>query len=287
MTGKKALVILTNESFLPAEGKGSAPYAPISEALEDRSITSYAPSTWQSPITTTYAPSSEYPQTEMFETRHRPTGVDILEVGQLWFNLAKQENWEITFTTPRGGAVAIDPHSIKQLGKEFAERIWNDSSLMCKLNHTYPCAWINPKDYQIAIIPGSHASMLDLPHCKSVTSLISKVWENTGCVAAIGHGVAALLNVRESVSKKSGEYILKDRKITCFTREEEEKSQLEKFTPYSIEEKAKERGAKVLNGKPFESRVVVDESEDKCLITAQSYPSTREFIQSIIKYCRD
>lgn len=289
---RKALIILTNESFLPQSGRGSPSYSqPIKSEQTDEEITRFAPSTWQSPITTTFAPTTLPAETEEFNALHRPTGVDILEVGNLWFKLAKQENWELTFATPRGGAVAIDPISIKALDKKFADEIWHDGCLMAKLNHTYPIAWINPKEYQCVVIPGSHAAMLDLPECHTVRKTIARVWQEAGCVAAIGHGVAALLNIREDEARRSDDdstrdYLVSGKRLTCYTQEEEEKAKLAKFVPYSLEELARKRGAKLEKGKPFESKVVVDESEHgKVLITAQSYPSIHEFIQTLIKHC--
>lgn len=288
---KKALVILTNESFLPQSGRGSPSYSqPIKSEQTDEDVTRFAPSTWQSPMTTTHAPTKVPSETDEFNTLHRPTGVDILEVGHLWFKLAKQENWELTFATPRGGAVAIDPLSIKALDKKFADEIWHDSCLMAKLNHTYPVAWVDPKEYQCVVIPGSHAAMLDLPECHTVSKTIARVWQEAGCIAAIGHGVAALLNVREDESRSrccSTDYLVSGKRLTCYTQEEEEKAKLSRFVPYSIEELARKRGAKLEKGRPFESKVVVDESEHgKCLITAQSYPSIHDFIQALIKHAR-
>jgi len=321
MTGKKILVVLTNESFLPIHGHGSRSYAQAVSSVES-SPAPYAPSTWQSPITSTHGPTDEQFKTDDFEAMHRPTGVDILEVGALWFKLSPE--WDLTFTTPRGGAVAIDPLSIRALDRETADRIWHENALMCKLNHTVPLAWIRPEEYAAVVLPGAHAAMLDLPESKAVSRVVAKIWTHAGVVAAIGHGVAGLLNVRtccdgdnedggddgdESSSdsdsddnedgksphrkprhgKTTRSYLLKDKRIACYTREEEEKSQLAKFLPFSLEEQCKKRGARVEKTKAFQPMVVVDCCEGKgkssgkgrVLITAQSWPSTPQFIEKV------
>lgn len=311
MTTKKILVILTNESFLPHDGHGSRSYAEVVSPAAN----SYAPSTWISPITATHGPRRDEADPAAFSAKHRPTGVDILEVGNLWFKLADSEKWELTFASPRGGAVAIDPMSIRAMDRSMADRIWHEGALMCKLNHTYPLAWLRPEEYDAVIIPGAHAAMLDLPHCKIVSKTIAEIWEESGCVAAIGHGVAALLNVRcdgdhdgddnGSSSDSSeddghdddhsgkmphrprhhGKYLIKDKRIACFTKEEEEKSHLQPFLPYSLESALRKRGAKLQTTKAFHPQVIVEECErsGKTLITAQSYPSIHELIDRIVE----
>lgn len=255
MTGKKALVVLTNEAFLPSTGKKH--YRETTELGE-------------------LSPVDEVD----FNARHRPTGVDIMEVGHLWLKLAKENDYEMTFCSPCGGGIAFDPTSVKMLAehdKELSKKIWTDCTLMAKLNHTYPIEWIRPDSYDLVIIPGSHAAMFDLPENKKIACCIAECYRRRKAICAIGHGVAALLNVR--LEAAGGEYLLKGKRITCFTREEENKVNLEKLVPFSIEEKAKERGAKVELAKPFEPKVVTDER----LITAQSTPSIHEFIQAILK----
>lgn len=314
MSSKKILVILTNESFLPHDGHGSRSYAQV---VSPAASTSYAPSTWQSPLTATHGPRRhEEADPAAFSAKHRPTGVDILEVGSLWFKLADSEKWDLTFASPRGGAVAIDPMSIRAMDKTMADRIWHEGALMCKLNHTYPLAWIRAEEYDAVIIPGAHAAMLDLPHCKTVSRAIAEVWEEAGCVAAIGHGVAALLNVRcdgheddghddsgsdDSTSededddhhggktprhhRRRHQYLVHDKRIACFTKEEEEKSHLQPFLPYSLEGALRKRGAHLQTTKAFQPQVVVEECErsGKTLITAQSYPSIHTFIDRLVE----
>lgn len=292
MTGKKALVILTNEAFLPQGGRGGGPHPrALTEpnGMPSESAGKYAPSSWTTPITTTF-PKSPVASAN-FTDVHKQTGVDIMEVGYLWMCLAKENNFDLTFCSPRGGAISYDPASIKALEREnsrMADEIWDEETLMSKLNHTYPCEWVRPEDYDMVIIPGSHGTMFDLPEHNEVAKCISRVYNNDGTVCAIGHGVAALLNVRceETNHHHRGtatDYLLKGKRITCFSKEEEEKVRLEKFIPYHIDEKARERGAEVETGRPFEPKVVVDER----LITAQSYPSIHEFIKAILKCAKN
>lgn len=281
---KRCLVILTNESFLPKGGKGGRSYNPqqISEDSTQED-SEYSPSTWLPPISTTHGPGST-PDHDFYQA-HRPTGVDIYEVGQLWFQLAREHNYDLTFATPRGGAVAIDPASIKALDKDFADKIWHECSLMAKLNHTIPCSWVLSKaadQFDCVIIPGSHAAMLDLPWSQSSRRVISKIWDASGLVCAIGHGVAALLEVKD----KNQQYLVKGRRLTCFTTEEEEKSQAKAYLPFNLEEKLKQHGAQVKTAQAFQSNVQVDKQAGKTLITAQSHPSVHECICEIVKCCQ-
>jgi putative intracellular protease/amidase len=252
-TKKQALVILTNEAFL-------------SQSSRKQSFLK----TFTNPFSST---TSETPIEDFVQT-HRNTGVDILEIGYIWLILNRQLNLELTFVSPRGGSVAFDPNSVSvmEMDEDLKEKLKEEKELMVKMSHTYPLEWIRPEDYGMVIIPGCHGAMLDLPEDIHVTKAIEKIYKSNGLVCVIGHGVSSLLNV-----KIEGEYLVKGKRMTCFSNAEEKEANFEGFVPFKLEEKLKERGAKLVIEQPFTPNVV----ESERLITAQSWPSAQKFVQKI------
>jgi len=260
-TDKSALVILTNEAFLPKGGKGR--YQPS----DDQWATVHDPKQGGNP--------TELEAT--FTRTHRLTGIDALEVGYFWLVLKRHMNIDVTFCSPRGGAVAVDPASFEMAQKDekLKDHLRTDSEFMEKICHTLPIKWIDPTEYSIVLIPGRHGAMFDLPECDTVEEVIETIYENNGWICAIGHGVSALLNVQT----KQGEYLLKNKRITCYTNAEEKEKRFDDFLPFLLEDKVRERGAQIDTTKPFTPHVVV--SEHDRLITAQSFPSIKQFMQKI------
>ena len=253
-----------------------------------QSTTPTTSATWKTAAPQKNAPSSSSPtpatrdgapliDDEDFSKMHRLTGIDALEVGYFWLVLKRHLDYDVTFASPRGGAVALDPMSLELANKDekLKDKLRNDREFMERVSHTMPIRWINPKDYQVVLVPGRHGALFDLPECRDVASCISEIWSNDGWVCAIGHGVAALLNVKTD----KGEYFVKNKTITCYSNAEEREKRFDDYLPYLLEDKLKERGAKIDNAGPFKPHVVEDEKDR--IITGQSFPSIKQFVAKI------
>lgn len=304
---KKILVILTNEAFIPSTGRGGRyPSPPSNPQHSKREYDDFSPSGWTSPLTSIQDPPSllQNANPDEFTRNHRSTGADIYEIGYFWMKFRKEQGIEMVFASPRGGPIPFDPISIESMegDDKLKNQLKEEKELMNKLGHTFPISWIrNPEEYDLVLIPGGHECMFDLPEHKEIGRIISRVYENGGLVGAIGHGVSALLNARKeeneereredrerkergSIEKREerGEYLIKGKRITCFTSTEEREKKYEQYLPYNLEEKLKERGARVEMGKPFQPFVISDDR----LITGQSWPSIHEFVKKIQEECK-
>ncbi len=218
------------------------------------------------------------------EEAHR-TGCDIKEVAYLYECLANPSQsgqaidatpCQVTFASPRGGECHFDPDSLKASEHDEAvRRFVKDHKAMQLVKNTRRLDEIRPEQYHCICFPGGPGTLFDLPHNDKINLLVQTVWEdNRGYVAAIGHGICALLNVK---SRRSNEPILKGRKVTCNTVEEEREMQLDKALPFMVENKLKEIGAKFEKSSKFDINVVVDER----IITAQNRNSTKEWVSRI------
>lgn len=206
----------------------------------------------------------------------RRTGFDIREVAYIWITLHKKMNAKIVFATPRGGEAPVDPRSMKEAEQDDqVKEFVRDRALLDNFKNTTSLDSIRAEEFQWILFPGCHGAMVDLPNSTKLTEILCSFYEKRGNVAAIGHGVAALLNLKT----KNGEYYLKGKRITAFTNEEEREKGFDKLVPYLLEDKLKERGAKFEKTKPFESHVVQDER----LITGQNCTSIQEWIKKIME----
>lgn len=81
-------------------------------------------------------------------------------------------------------------------------------------------------------ISGGNCTMYDFPNNKILQDIMVKHYENSVKIAAICHGVGALLNVRLS----NGKYIIEDKNITGFSYFEESLARRKKEVPFNLEE---------------------------------------------------
>ena len=250
---KRVLVIVTNEAFIPINRESQQAQSP-----EDFRFLEAA-------------------KIEPNVTNKNYTGVDVYELAHIWQTLRHQMNCSVVFASPRGGPTAADPLSVEKMrnDEKLREKVNNDRELIDAMGHTYPIEWIKPEDYNCIVIPGCRGAMFDLPENRQLERIISHVYEKeNGLICTIGHGAAALINVKK---QNSNEFLVKNRKLTCFSDREEKEMQMDRILPFMIEDRLKERGARLEIAEPNKSKVVIDER----LITAQNSQSIKEFVQQI------
>lgn len=211
------------------------------------------------------------------------TGVDVYELAYLWIAFTKKANVQVDLASPWGGAVPSDPDSLSRLMKDdqLLKEFRSPNDFITLMDHTYPIRAIRPHEYKAAVVIGSYGSMFDLPSCSKVREILTNIYENNGYLCTIGHGAAVLANLHDpsqrSSPRASTAYLVSNKKIACPTNREEKEKRFERVLPFMIEDRLKERGARIQESEPFKPNVVIDER----LITAQNAASIREFIHKI------
>jgi putative intracellular protease/amidase len=94
-------------------------------------------------------------------------------------------------------------------------------------------------------------------------------------VSAIGHGPAALVNLKLS----NGKYLVEGKKLTAFSNTEEEAVGLTSIVPFSLETSLVSRGAKYSKADVWQKSVVTDER----LVTGQNPASAEGVGHAIIE----
>ncbi|GGF20243.1 type 1 glutamine amidotransferase domain-containing protein [Flavobacterium limi] len=174
---------------------------------------------------------------------------------------------EIIIASPLGGQPPIDPKSADPASAtEDTKRFDADKVLQEKLKNTHKLSTINQKDYDAVFYPGGHGPLWDLVEDKSSIALIESFYTNNKPVAFVCHAPAVLKNV-----KVKGEYLVKGKKVTGFTNEEEEAVGLTKVVPFLLEDVLSSNGGIFSKGPNWKPYAVAD----GLLITGQNPASSK------------
>ncbi|WP_166921207.1 type 1 glutamine amidotransferase domain-containing protein [Flavobacterium poyangense] len=174
---------------------------------------------------------------------------------------------EITIASPLGGQPPIDPKSADPASAtEDTKRFDADQTLQKKLKNTLKLSTINQASYDAVFYPGGHGPLWDLVEDKSSIALIESFYTHKKPVAFVCHAPAVLKNV-----KVKGEYLVKGKKVTGFTNEEEAAVGLSKVVPFLLEDALTQNGAKFSKAANWQPYAV----EDGLLITGQNPASSK------------
>lgn len=194
----------------------------------------------------------------------------------LWFSefaepyeIFQEAGFRLTTASIKGGNAPIDPRSLnEETSAKWAE-------LIRVAEQTVAIADVTSEGYDAIFMPGGHGTMFDMPDHPKLQSLIAEFAESDRIVGAVCHGPAALVNVRLS----DGEYLVKGRKVTAFTNEEEKASTFDRFMPFMLEDKLRAAGAEFI-GKPKWSDHVVSDGK---LVTGQNPQSSVSIAHTIVR----
>jgi putative intracellular protease/amidase len=184
--------------------------------------------------------------------------------------------YEVTLASPKGGKPPIDPKSLKKENQsESTERFKVDKSVQDKLENTTVLSQVSARDFDTLFLPGGHGPMWDLSADKSIKRLVEDFYSNKKVISAVCHGPAGLLQATE----QNGNSILKDKKVTGFTNDEESSVGLTKVVPFLLEDRMKELGGKFERSEDFKPYIVTDGQ----LITGQNPKSSSLAAEKVVE----
>jgi putative intracellular protease/amidase len=198
----------------------------------------------------------------------RKTGVFLDEVAHPYVEFDRAD-YEIDFASITGEVPALDNLAAKDepLNAEFLSRGWKKMQNNSKLED------VDVSAYHAIFIPGGLAPMVDMPDNALLKKVIKETYERDAVVAAVCHGPVSLLNVKLS----DGTFLLNDKNITSFTKEEEE-NYAKADVPFDLQTALKTQGAIFHEAAPWSSNVIVDGN----LVTGQNPASAGEVGRKII-----
>ncbi|MGD1839361.1 MAG: nuclear transport factor 2 family protein [Thermonemataceae bacterium] len=201
----------------------------------------------------------------------KKTGLHLGEVSHAYKPLA-EAGYVIDFVSPEGGSTFMYGTSMND-----SINVWfmKDASAYYKLTHAYTPQEVQAADYQAIYFVGGHGTMWDLPYNTDLQALTSTIYEQGGVVAAVCHGPSGLLNVKLN----DGSYLVKGKKLTAFTNEEEKAAKQDKNVPFLLESALEAREAVFVGADNWQENVVVDGR----LVTGQNPASAHKMALEIIK----
>ncbi len=182
---------------------------------------------------------------------------------------------ELTLASPKGGQPPLDPKSDKPENQTPAmARFKKDATAQKALANTVKLADMKSEDFDTVFYPGGHGPMWDLAESPTSIALLESFYNSGKPIALVCHSPGVLRHV-----KYQGEPLVKGKRVTGFTNEEEEEMQLTHVVPFLVEDELKRLGAKfekLPNWQPFS---VVDGR----LITGQNPASSTPAAQALMK----
>lgn len=182
----------------------------------------------------------------------KPTGYYLPEVTHPYYALL-DAGVEVDLASPKGGEAPMDPSSEDRKDPANA-RFLDTPADRDKLARTAALAAVDPARYDAILFAGGHGTMWDFREDREVQRLAAAIHEQGGVVAAVCHGPAALVDVRLS----SGEPLVKDRRVTGFSNDEEEAAGLTRVVPFLLESALAERGGRYEKAGLWQEKVVTD-----------------------------
>lgn len=177
--------------------------------------------------------------------------------------------------SPEGGPIPIDEKSL-DLKDSVNEKWYNDPDFRQKLDNSLRLDTIKPADYQIIYFTGGHGTLWDFPDNVALQTLTREIYERGGMVAAVCHGVGALVNLKLS----DGSSFVENRQITGYSNMEEKLIRLDEEVPFLLEDALKKQNALYTKGLiPFMSHIEVDER----LVTGQNPLSARKVGRKVVE----
>jgi len=204
----------------------------------------------------------------------KPTGFWLEEFTAPYYTF-KDAGAEVTVVSPKGGQPPIDPKSDDPANQtDSMTRFKNDAATQKVLANSLKLSSVKADDYDTIFYAGGHGPMWDLSNDKDSIALIEAFYNAGKPVAAVCHGPCVLLK-----ATYQGQPLVKGKRVTCFTNDEEESVGLTKVMPFLVEDELKRLGGhfeKVANWEVF---TIVDGQLVTGQNPASSGPAARELLK--------
>lgn len=217
----------------------------------------------------------------MVLTSHHQLGNTGLTTG-FWFEelaapyyVFKDAGVDITLASPAGGLPPVDPKSQQPDAQTPATQRFSDDQQACdKLAHTVRLDTIEASQFDAIFYPGGHGPLWDLVNDAHSIALIEAAVRTQQPIGLVCHAPSALVNAKAG----DGRPIVAGRKVTGFSKSEEQAAGLTDVVPFLIEDEFIKQGAfyeKAADWQPFSIT-------DGKLVTGQNPASSERTAQAVL-----
>lgn len=201
----------------------------------------------------------------------KPTGFWLEELAAP-YGVFRDAGLQIDIASPAGGRPPADPAS-KKSEEEAVRRFCDDREAMGKLESTKRLADVTER-YDAYFVVGGHGVMWDLADSPELATLLGRAHDAGKVVAAVCHGPAALVGVRDA----KGEPIVRGRRVAGFSNEEEDAVGLTGVVPFPLETRLRELGGRYERGPKWGAFAVRDGN----LVTGQNPKSSADTAREVL-----
>src|SRR5580658_5458209 len=204
----------------------------------------------------------------------RKTGFWLEEFAAPYF-VFKDAGVELTLASPKGGQPPLDPKSdLPENQTPAMTRFKKDAAAQKALANTVKLADVQSEDFDTVFYPGGHGPMWDLAESRVSIALLESFYRSGKVIALVCHSPGVLRHV-----KYQGEPLVKGKRVTGFTNEEEAEVQLTHVVPFLVEDELKRLGAKFEKLPNWQPLCIVDGR----LITGQNPASSTSTAQALLR----
>jgi putative intracellular protease/amidase len=189
--------------------------------------------------------------------------------------------FEVTIATPQGRTPTADPLSFN-LGYNNNDQGVVDTynqyldTLHDRLENTTPLAHLDPAALDVVFVVGGHGPMQDLAVDPDISALFNAVLSDPGRIlAAVCHGPASFL----SAHRPDGTWLLRGRRLTGFSNEEETQASFAGNAPWLLEDRLRLAGAEYVAKPAWTPHAVTDGN----LVTGQQNYSAQVTADAVMK----
>lgn len=209
-----------------------------------------------------------------FGKNDTPTGLWLGELVH-FYDYFNTGDYQIDLFNVKGGNTPIDPLSLNTFMLDrVTKKYYKDEHFMGLLKNSKSIDYANPKKYDVIYFTGGHGVMFDFHDNQYIQAAINEIYNHGGVVAAVCHGITALLNVKN----ESGKFFIDNKQITGFSNAEEVLANRKNIVPFMLETQLKKHGANYSKSKlPFRSYIKIDNR----LVTGQNPQSPKQVAQAV------
>lgn len=211
------------------------------------------------------------------DTGHK-TGFWLEEFAAPYY-VFKDAGAEVVLASPKGGQPPLDPKSDAPDAQTAATVRFNeDADALSALAGTLRLKDVVDGEFDAVFYPGGHGPLWDLAEDADSIRLIEQAFSAGKPVAAVCHGPAVFRHTRGAL----GEPLVKDKRVTGFSNEEEVAVGLADVVPFSLEDVLKKNGGHYERGAVWQSYVVTDGR----LVTGQNPASSEAAAEDVLRLLR-
>jgi putative intracellular protease/amidase len=194
------------------------------------------------------------------------------------YEVFTQAGFEVDFVSPNGGAIPI---GYINTSDSLQKKYLYDGSFMAKLEFTKRPVQVRSSDYKAIFYSGGGAAMYGVPGDTSLQRLAREIQESNGLIAAICHGTAGLVYLKD----RKGKPIIEGKRLTGFP-DALENRELPYYAaqPFVMDKALQQSGGNFVYSKKGKDGFY---AKDGFLITGQDPTSARSLAKAIVDQLRN